>query len=662
MIFQAESYRTGFIDRDGSIWIATDKHGLFQLKESVVSNITENEAAAAVNVYSIIQASNNTIWAGSFVNGLIQFKDNQFLKNYNSENSALPENIIRSIYEDTDGSIYVGLWRDGLWRSKNGKFTPEKNLNRLQFSQVTVEAMYRDFKNRLIIGTRDSSYVKNGDHYIPMEEIFGLSVNAARVIKQSKKNALFFGTNGNGVTIIYPDYTSRTITVADGLSSNLIRDIFIQSADTIWLATENKGLNRLTFLGKDLNSVATIKMSDGLKANALHRIIDDGQGTIWISSNNGIMAISKTNLNAYADGSSDFLQVNGFDESNGMFNREANGGVQSAGVLTSDQKIWFPNQSGITIIDVEGFHNSFQTGFTSNPIIEYIATQDSVIQTIDSNRAAVKKSDRNLKIKFTAPIFLNPERVVYRYQLSEVDKSWQISNQLREASYTNLKPGTYDFDVEAIWKSGKVSEASISIIVPPYFYETGYFRFILLFGFVGICFIAYQYRVYTLKKREKELERRVEQQTYELKQAADEKSRFFSRITHELKTPLSLILGPLDDFLEKEGAFSEKKLAKYASMMHRNGYRLKNLVDQILDVSKLNTDAIKLKLQPCDIVYFTKQISGQFQSLLDQKGITLHIYEAAISEPIYIDKEAWERIVINVLSNAIKFSKNGDNI
>lgn len=663
LIFQTENYKNGFIDRDGSIWIATDRNGLYQLHESLVTNINKEDAPGAINIYPIVETLDGSIWTGSLVSGISQFRAGDLITHFTAENSSLPSNLIRYIYEDTDSSVYIAPYTNGLWKYENNEFIPEEEFRAMLLQSSIVEAMHRDHKDRLLIGTQSASYVKIENSYYPFEEIIGIPINEVRVIRESKNGSLFFGTGRDGMVIICPDNSSISISEIDGLSSNIVRDIYVQSEDTLWIATENKGLNRLVFDKKGgLASIFQVKKSDGLISNSLHRIIQDHQETLWINSNDGIMAISLASLNSFADGETEFLQVSGFDESNGMLNREGNGGVQDAGILTSDNEIWFPNQQGITVIDLDKYYKNRQSAQVLNPIIQTLTTQDSTIIVSYTKSIVVGKKDRNLLFKFTTPNFVNQEREIYRYRLSGVNDRWQTSSQLHEANYTNLAPGDYTFDVQTIWENGQISQTSLAINIPPFFYETGWFKFLVACSFLGMGFMLYRMRVHQLKLREQELERRVKQQTLELEQAADEKSRFFSGITHELKTPLSLILGPLDDFLESQDSASKEKLTSRAQLMHRNGYRLKNLVDQILDVSKLKADAVKLKLQPCDIVLFTRQISGQFQSLLDQKGITLIFQSEEISDYIYIDKDAWERIVINLISNAIKFSNEGSNI
>lgn len=665
VVLHTTEIRAGFVDREGSIWVSSTTEGLFQIRKSSFVNITPTADFPVQNIYPIIQHSDGSIWAGSFGGGVFRIREGgSGISNWNSSNSALANNLARYLFEDSDGTVYAGLWDEGLWKFQAGNWTRIPALNEsFVGTNNTVEAMHRDGSGRLFIGTRGETVVKTGETFNLFRDAGGKGIQGVRVIRENAGGKLLFGTNGSGLGILSSDKILKVITVDDGLSSNFIRDIFLQSEDTVWLATENKGLNRLIFdRNGNMISVEDITTTDGLIDNSLHRIIEDPYRYLWISSNRGIMRIPIAGLNAYADGLSEELSLVGFDERDGMVNREANGGVQSAGILTAGNKLWFPNQRGITIIDPSngGLKDTLPA---PKPVVEQIVLKDNLIKSADNSGIVIPPGERNIRLKFSAPNFAWSKRVIFRYRMEGVDPDWQTGNEAMEATYTNLNPGTYQFEVAAARIGSAPSATSITITVPPFFYETAWFYLLVALLSAFLVYGGHKYRLSALQRRERELQQRVDEQTQKLKEAAEEKSRFFTGITHELKTPLSLILGPLDDLIEnRHPDFLEKKTGTYLRMMRRNGRRLKNLVDQILGVSKLNADAIKLKLQPVDIAELMIQIAGQFQSLFDQKGITFDTRKDNIAGPVYVDKDAWERVVINLMSNAVKFSPEGGRI
>lgn len=661
-IFETDAVQTGFVDREGSIWVASARNGLFQLRESMVSNITTANGQPVENTYPIIQTSNGEIWAGSLLSGVYRFTE-KGTDIWNEVNSSLTTNHVRFIYEDKDSTIYLGTWGSKLWEFTGDDWAEVTEYDELFDNTVaTIEAMYRDKTGTLMIGTRDQTVFETNGIYQTMQDSLGVSLTGVRVIRPSDDGAFFMGTNGQGLGILTDDGSLSIITEENGLPTNFIRDIFIQSPDTLWLATENQGLARVILNERhNVTSIRHIYSRDGLMSNSLHKIIYDSNSNFWISSNNGVMKITGNELNAYADGNLQNLPVINYNQRDGMINSEANGGVQTAGVMTDDNEIWFPNQKGITVFDLAASDSVGRDGMIQ-PKIENVILPDSTLLVSNDETVSIPKGQRNFSIKFTAPNFAYPERVAFQYRLSGIGDAWIPANESREAVFTNLDPGTHRFDIQATTGNGNLTSASIFVMVPPYFYETTWFYLMMILMGGLLIYGGVKVRTRTLENRERNLQKRVDQQTEELQEAAEQKSRFFSGITHELKTPLSLILGPLDDLTENQKPDDWKHVQSRLQMMQRNGNRLQNLVDQILDVTKLNADAIKLTLQPVHFEKISRQIVGQFQSRLVQKKINLVIEAEEIATPIYVDREAWERILINLMSNAIKFSPSDSAI
>ena len=652
--------QSGMIDNEGLLWISTVRNGVFQIRISDIANITSDQVQGFDNIYPVIEDSDGAVWAGSFVNGIYRIAG-KAITNWNAVNSNLPTNRTRFLFEDTDGIFYAGIWGEGLWLFRNNDWVAVDAFNLLFTEEVTVEAMHRDSNDRLLIGTNQGLVVRQNEGYSLSDDFAHQAFRGVRVIREHSEGSLYFGTNGNGITILRDNRMLHFTTGNSELTSNLIRDIFVQSSDTLWLATENLGLNRVVLNADQSISVSSVTEQNGLIQNSLHRIIETPDGYVWISSNGGIMRISLKELNQYVDGKINDLSIVSFNERNGMVNREANGGVQNAGLFTNDQKLWFPNQKGMTIIDPLRISEG---NFLPIPrlVIEEVLFSDTSLFIEKQTEIQIPRGERNLRITFSAPNFSSSDRIRFRYKLEGVNPDWESGTRTREAVITNIPPGTYEFQL-MVNRTGSTdyNKASIMITIPHYFYETIWFFGLMGLLGMGIIFGGIKYRTGVLEERERNLQKRVDEQTEELKEAAEQKSRFFTGITHELKTPLSLISGPLEDLLEKPEGLSASAIPKL-QMMNRNNHRLQNLVDQILDVTKLNADAIKLTLRPVNLPELTRQIMGQFHSKLEQEEIELVFESDPISEFIYVDTNAWERIVINLLSNAIRFSPSGSII
>lgn len=660
-VFHTGGIQAGLVDREGSIWITTYTSGVYQIRRSSFTNVTSAGETPIENIYPVLQASDGAVWAGSLNGGVFRLDGNR-TTNWNASNSNLASGLVRYLHEDRDGTLYAGLWEGGLWTFDGRDWNRDRRFEAIYEGEVvTVEAMHRDRSGRLLIGSQHEMAVKEEGSYRLFHDSEGRTVSGVRVIRESESGALFLGTNGQGLSMLTENNRRTVYTEEDGLSSNLIRDIHLQSEDTLWIATQNLGLNRLILSpDRSVRSAVRIGTADGLIDNSLHRIIEGPRGNLWISSNSGIMRIARSELNRYAEGESETLPVVGFDESDGMVNREANGGVQNAGMLSADNRLWFPNQRGLTVIDPgqSGIDRSLPP---ADVALQTIALSDSLLPIGEKSVVTLPRGERNVQISFTAPNFAHPERMTLRYRLSGLHENWQVADETREATFTNLSPGTHLFEASARRLDGTSSASSVTITVPPYFYETVWFYLLLAGSVAALVYGGYRYRVAALRRREKRLQERVNEQTRELRKAAQEKSRFFTGITHELKTPLSLIAGPLNNLLEDEGADTADS-RRLLQMMKRNTRRLKNLVNQILDVNRLNANALHLTLQPVPVGTVSMHVAGQFRSLLRQKRIRFEVSRPEEDPVVYLDRDAWERILINLMSNAIRFSPEGEEI
>ncbi|MDZ7771336.1 MAG: response regulator [Balneolaceae bacterium] len=656
IVFRADQIQEGYVDNDGSIWVASWTDGVYQIRRNRVLNLTSAGGRPLENIYPIIETKDGAVWAGSFRYGIFRLREGE-TDNWHTGNSNLSADVVRYLHQDTDGTVYAGIWAHGLWQYTGDTWVRVAELDRVMgSSDLTVESMYRDRRGRLLVGSLSAMAVKEGDTWQRLRTDRDESVNGVRVIREDSRGTLYLGSNGNGIYRMKGDLLRRFADLENGLASSYIRDIYLQSDDTLWVATQDRGLNRLVLddAGR-VDSVVHVGAADGLVNDALHRIIEGPHGNLWISSNAGIMRIPLSDLNRYADSGTGPLRLLHFDEQSGMINREANGGVQTAGMLRSDSTVWFPNQAGITVLE---------TGQQDMPpvapvLLEEVSLSDSTLLVGGRDRLRLPLGERNIQFAFTAPNFALPGQMTFWHRFTGADEAWTAGG--RTASYTNLPPGNHTFEVAAERPDGTRTTAALIVSVPPYIYETTLFyaAMALLAGLMA--YGGHRYRVGTLKRQEQRLQHRVEQQTAELRRAAEEKSRFFSRITHDLKTPLSLIVGPLDDMLLEHSGDRPAVETNRLRVMSRNSRRLQQMVNQILDVSRLNANALQLTLQPADLRRLTLSICGQFRSLLQQQEISLEM-ETGPPVSVYVDLDAWERIVFNLMSNAIRHSPRGGRI
>jgi ligand-binding sensor domain-containing protein len=327
-----------FLDRNRTLWVASQTDGVYMVSQSRIQNLHELDGKPLVNVYSMYECTQEpgVFRFASYDSGIFEFGPDQN-RILNSESSNLPEGILQYIYQDKDRNHYAGYHRNGLWRQITPEYWQRTSEIDHLFNDIafSIFGMYEHPANdQFFIGTNLGLAVRTGGEW---REVKGLTQESLRSIRSFSQMGDFvlLGSATSGMYILQADLQiTQQITDLHGLSSNSIRDIFVQSPDTVWIVTENAGLNRLTFRDDGTFQISGINHLNGLPHNSVHRMIADTAGRIWISSNRGIFSTSLHSLNTAADNPGSILSFLTLDESSGMLNREANGGVSNSGLLT----------------------------------------------------------------------------------------------------------------------------------------------------------------------------------------------------------------------------------------------------------------------------------------------------------------------------------------
>ncbi len=647
------------IDREGSIWVATNGDGLYQIKREKMITIGNDKVEGLSNIYSMWEGVDG-IWTTSFNQGLHQIRENSY-QFWTQSNSGLTEIFFRSVFENEEGEVWAG--NTDLWKFENKRWIKIDNNT----FNIRIDAIFQDSKNRFWVGTRNGLFKREGNSFSPFKDVNGESIESVVSIKEQDNGEIVVATLGQGLARLGDDEKLQFITTDNGLNSNLIRDFHFTSEDTLWVVTEDKGLNRVIYnVNRDLSQVHSITVNDGLVDNSLHRFIIDDLGYIWINSNKGIMRIQEKNLNNYVDGNSAYLWVSVFTEEHGLMNIEGNGGSINAGLITSDGKLLFPNQAGIVYTRPE-WHLDSKFGKITNPVFEEIHFSDSTINLLSQQQVTLPKGNRSVQVKFTLPYLSSSNELNLEYYIDGVYDEWQQVGEERTAVFTNLPSGEHHLQIRGGFNDGLgFRKSTLFISVPPYFYETEWFFLLSFIGLVGGFIGGFQFLLARSKNREKKLNELVNKRTMELKSALNEvehlseaRSRFFTNFTHELRTPLSLILNPLDEMLDESKHVTSTNRDSL-EMMRRNARKLKELVNKLLDVSKLNSDELSFRYQKVELVSASIKILSQFDQEFKRKEIKF-TFDTDLSNPtLILDITALEHILVNLMSNAIKFtSQNG---
>ena len=447
-----------------------------------------------------------------------------------------------------------------------------------------------------------------------------------------------------------------------------MRSLYLAPDGRLWIGTENRGLSRLdpaSVDGRGNPRIALVGTRQGLPSRGIHQMVADGLGNLWMSSNDGIFRARLDDLNAVADGRLARLETVLYTERDGMAVREANGSVQDAGLRDRQGRIWFPTQAGLVRLDP----GRLLRPSPPPPVyIEGLRLGEEESPVGPALRLLPPR--RSFALEFTAPSFLAPERQRFRFRLVPYDRDWIDAGSRREASFTQVPPGRYRFEVKAAGPDGGWSPpATLPIEVVPRFYETGWFQALCAalaaaaaFGLVLAWGARQRAGQAQLARMVAERTATIARQAEKLRELDDLKSQFFANVSHELRTPLTLTLGPLQDALDGRFGPLREDLADQIQVALSNAQRLLGLVDQLLDVARLSAGRLRLRLRRGDIAAAVRLRVEAFLPLAERRGIELSL--AAPAEPVaaWFDEVQIEKVFDNLLGNALKFTPRGGGV
>lgn len=661
--FQAEHPgETIFCDNEQNLWITTSGSGLYRYRESLFKNITFDHSENVF--YGIFQDSYGITWIGSYFKDLTQVQSSG-----QAFNMKIPSGygLTATFLETSDGSLWNGYNRCGPEnRTESGACHSFEMMT--GFEGVGIYALYQDRKNQIWAGTEN--YLLRWDENFKPGALEKLPIPFVRYFLESEDQEIWMATNGDGI-FRYKNGDFTNYTVDEGLSSNNIRALHKDEYGYIWIATEDRGLNRID---PETGKIIVIRKSDGLFEDGLHQMLMDDFGRMWISSNHGIFWIEFNQLHEFASGVRDQVFSISYNENNGMLNREANGGFQNTGFKSGDGHLFFATQKGVVVIDP----NKIKGRSPIHPVIIEDLTSSGYPLLNGSKTTTLNADQRSFTIQYNSPFFLATGRIQFRYKLEGFDNTWIDAGSRREANYTNIPAGKYTFKVSANLGDGgnETIITSHALVIAPYFYETHWFPislFLLLFLLIGG---GYQMRLRNLLRKEKTLEKLVlmrtedlrteklktEAQAEQLKILAREKNRFFTNISHEFRTPLTLTIGPLKDLRDGKYGILTPVARQQADLSLRNARRLLRLVGQLMDLARLEDQKFELKLESGDLCRYLRTVAEPFKIAAKQKQISFSILMP--KEPLitHFDPAQFDKILANILSNSFKFTPEGGTI
>ncbi|MCP4153046.1 MAG: diguanylate cyclase [bacterium] len=498
-------------DLEGSLWVGTYRSGMYQLTDRRFLRYGRSNGLPVNIIRSIYrdELNNSGTWIGTVGGGLINFKKDGSFKTYGKKEGLLSTGVW-SIDGSRDGSIWFGTYGGGLHRLKNGKV--ETFGHSPGEAKDVVRAVLVDSLDNVWVGTDGGGLdvYKNGRLIRSFNTKNGLSDNYIYSICEDFCGMIWVGTFNGCINIIDWDGVVQTLDAGDGLPGEAIWAFYSDPDGTVWIGTNDGGLCRYK-KGK----VFRFTVRDGLFSDTAFQILEI-KGDFWMNCNKGIYKVNKKMLTDFADGKINRIHCVFYGSEDGFKDVEGTGPAQPAGFVSKKGKIWFPTLRGVVVIDP-----SFSSSNKIAPPVEVERVTINGTSYPPKAKAVVPPGKGDVEFYYAGLSYFLPGKVRFRYKLEGYNRDWIDAGGRRTAFYTNLSPGKYNFRVMACNNDGVWNTAgnSFAFVLQPYFYDTWWFYTLAFITFCYLFYLGVRFRLERHKKRAQELQRQVEEQTRELRDA-----------------------------------------------------------------------------------------------------------------------------------------------
>jgi len=602
-------------DMYGNLWIGTEDAGINKFDRSTGLFTTfkptgTKESISYTNIHGLL-ATGNELWIGTFEHGLdvMNINTGKVIRHYSKSNdsASLHSNFIYCIYQSNEGEIMIG---------------------------TTIGAYL---------------YNKSSDNFkllpgFPLHEWY------SAILKDSK-GVIWAATYGNGVNY----FDTKTKKAGNfrydahnknSLSSNRVNSLFEDSDNNLWLATEGG----LCLFDPKTNNFKRYTTKNGLPTNFILSILEDDQKNLWVSTSKGLVCLNPATE-----------RITVYTKDNGLLNDQFN---FSSAFKDRESRMYFGSVKGlVSFRPAEFIKNDYTplvyiTGFQVNNEELAINSNGSPLKKSITNteRISLTHNQSTFSIDFSSLSYSAPEMSEYAYKMEGLDQEWTYLKTNRKVYFTDLSSGIYTFKVKAANSNSDWSEKETSLVIeilPPWWAsKLAYF----LYAVALLLLIYYLVSNYHQRVKEKN-ERRIEHlEIAKEKELYEAKIDFFTNVSHEIKTPLTLIKGPLEKVLKKAGDIPEIK--ESLRIMEKNTIRLVDLTNQLLDFRQTEIKGFSLNFTKENICELVEDIFLSFKPLAEQKNLAFTLAPLPAKVFALIDVEAFNKILTNVFSNAVKYAQS----
>lgn len=637
-------------DREGGIWIGTYFGGVnyFPLPYTHFRKyypIPGKNSLSGERVSGLCQDQEGNIWIGTEDAGLnkLDLKTMQFEHiAVSNENKGLNYHNVHDIILDGE-DLWIATFSRGInvfnLKSKKWKYY-QKSEKYGALKNNDIFALYKDSSDRIWVGTSSGLFLYDKEHdlFTTFEQIRNEFVSD---ITEDTSGQIWIATYTNGAY----RYNPRTQEIQNyrynpvdstSICYHKITCLYVSQKGQLWIGGESNGICAF-----DENANHFVRYGQCLPSGSIYKILDDHEGNLWISSNSGLIRFDP-----------DTRKMQIFTQSNGLPSNQFN---YKSGYKGQDGTLYFGSLNGLVSFSPGNFNPNKH--IPPVVITNFELLEEDIPQRIHQSNMkniSLKHNQSSFSINFAALSYVAPEMNRYAYKMTGLDDGWHHLLSPQKIIYSNLPHGKYTFQVKACNNDGIWNDHgdTLGIVITPPIWQTKWAY--LAYMLSTIAMITFILRYYT---KQIENKNRQQQQAFELekeKEIYSSKIEFFTNIAHEVRTPLTLIKGPLEYIIKNE--IGQDELKSNLSVMEKNTDRLLSLVNQLLDFRKTESENFSLTFTHVDVVELLNETYSRFEPLARQKGLIFELSSPQESILIDIDREAITKVISNLFTNAIKYA------
>lgn len=668
--------------RQDLLWVGTDGDGVYKFLtrpkafNTVLNRLPDNGQLSHRIVRSVYEDPDQTLLVGTRGGGLNILKPGQGSAQVLNTQSGLSNNAVLSINKDRKGNTWIGLDGEGIdmLEAKTGRIFhfPEDFENKPTLYFGNVYTTFIDAFDEIWLGTSGYGVVrmkvskgKNGryrlddfkqiSNSLQGDSALSLRSNVVYTIMEEKPNILWFGTRGGGIyrfNALTNKIEARLYTGSaekSRLSNDDVLSLYIDKFEQLWIGTSG-GLNRL-YLHIKPYRMQRYTQYDGLPNNTIHGILEDTENNIWLSTNSGLVHLNRKKETFRSFDANDGLQNNEYTDGAAFQSKISErlyfGGINGLDIINPskiDTINYFPR---LTITQFQIYNLMISPGDESRILEKHIDLTEEITLAYNQNF---------ISFHFTTLNYWNKQRTEYAYFLENFDKAWNFIGEQSSVNLTNIPPGSYTLYINhtnenGVWNS---QPRTIRLVVTPPIWRTDWAYAFYLLLLIGLQLaIIFYIRQRARSKRAAAIDKFKLQQMKELN---DYKLQFFTNVAHEFRTPLTLILGPVSSLLKKAENLWEKNQLK---TIYNNSLRLQKLIEELIQFRKIESGKDHLEIYKIDLLHFTHEIVESFQQHASERDLHLEFMPEPETLEAWVDPRKLEKILINLISNAIKYNTKG---